>query len=259
MYLHNLSFFDGIFLLWILSELTYIPIKPIIRDGRIIDLKFRFNIYTHSFNLYFRDSYLLLPSSLSKLAINFKVSNKGIFPYKFVNNKDIPLDYIGDVPNYENFDHLTVEEYNSYCNSFKESGQDWDLRKETIKYCNQDVISLYEIISKFQQKIFVLFRIDVIKYSTLSSLAFAIYRSKFLKEFKIPLIDGDLFTQLKKAYTGGSVDVYKPYSDKGEPIYRYDVNSLYPFVMKVFDMPVGYQIYLEGDISLIGPGSVFTK
>ena len=120
-YLHNFSFFDGIFLLRILSELTNITIKPIIRDGRIIDLNFRFGISTHIFNLYFRDSYLLLPSSLSKLAINFKVDNKGIFPYKFVNNKDIPLDYIGDIPKYEYFENLNIEEYQSYCKSFNNS------------------------------------------------------------------------------------------------------------------------------------------
>lgn len=34
-------------------------------------------------------------------------------------------------------------------------------------------------------------------------------------------------------------------------IYRYDVNSLYPYVMKHFSMPVGNPIYFEGDISLI--------
>lgn len=41
------------------------------------------------FNLYFRDSYLLLPSSLAKLAKNFKVENKGIFPYEYVKVKGL--------------------------------------------------------------------------------------------------------------------------------------------------------------------------
>jgi hypothetical protein len=55
-----------------------------------------------------------------------------------------------------------------------------------------------------------LFRLDILKYNTLSSLTFAIFRSKFLKIAKIPIIEGDLFSQLKEAYTGGAVDVYKP-------------------------------------------------
>lgn len=118
----------------------------------------------------------------------------------------------------------------------------WDLRIETIRYCEQDVVTLYQILQKFQKKIFTLFRLDILKYPTLPSLAFAIYRSKFMGNAKIPLIDGNLFNQLKKGYTGGSVDVYKPY---GVNIYRYDVNSLYPYVMREYPMPVGTPQYFE--------------
>lgn len=89
----------------------------------------------------------------------------------------------------------------------------------------------------------MLFRLDIMKYPTLPSLAFAIYRTHFLKDHKIPLIDGDLFTQLKKGYTGGAVDVYKAFSENNTKIYRYDVNSLYPYVMREYAMPVGKPIY----------------
>jgi hypothetical protein len=54
----------------------------------------------------------------------------------------------------------------------------------------------------------------------------------------------------KKAYSGGSTDLYCPY---GKNIYRYDVNSLYPFVMKEFPMPVGNITFFEGDITKIDP------
>lgn len=83
-------------------------------------------------------------------------------------------------------------------------------------------------------------------------------RTKFLKNDKIPLIHGDIYKFIKKAYTGGSVDVYKPSpsnkpfeisnNENKEKVYRFDVNSLYPFVMKEFPMPIGSPIYFEGDI-----------
>jgi hypothetical protein len=251
-YIHNFSFFDAIFLLRIFSELTIFPIKPIMRDGRIIDLKFSFDFNDTKFSLFFRDSYLLLPSSLRKLAINFNVENKGIFPYDFVNDINIPLDYKGLVPDIKYFNNISLEDYNKYYNTFIDN---WSLRDETIKYCEQDCKTLYQIIYNFQKKIFQLFRLDVLKYPTLSSLAFAIFRSKFLKDAKIPIIEGDLFNDIKEGYTGGAVDVYKPFPKKGEKVFCYDVNSLYPSVMKSFDMPVGSPINFEGDISLIGPGS----
>ena len=76
-YLHNFSKFDSIFLFSIMSNLTD-NLSPLIRDSRIIDLKF---YYSEDYVLYFRDSLLLLPSSLKSLAKNFELENKGIFPF----------------------------------------------------------------------------------------------------------------------------------------------------------------------------------
>jgi hypothetical protein len=90
-----------------------------------------------------------------------------------------------------------------------------------------------------------LFEADINKYPTLSSLAFAIYRIKYLKDYKIPCITGELYKNLKKSYTGGSVDVYIPV---GKNINRYDVNSLYPSVMLEFPSPVGKITKFKGDI-----------
>lgn len=241
-YVHNFSHFDGVFLLGVLSSLSD-NIRPIIRDGRIIDLSFSFGEGKTKYKLYFRDSYLLLPDSLRKLALNFKVTNKGLFPYKFVNNDKISLDYKGFVPTINFFDDISHLEYTEYCKEFKY--KPWDLQVETIKYCELDCIVLYRIIEKFNEKIFTTFRADILKYPTLSSLAFAIYRQKFLGKAEIPIIDGEMFNFFKEGYTGGAVDVYKPY---GEKVYRYDVNSLYPYVMDSSPMPVGNPTYFEGDI-----------
>jgi hypothetical protein len=120
-YLHNFSYFDGIFLIRILSNLSD-NIKPIIRDGRLIDIRF-----THTaedskskYTLYFRDSCLMLPASLRSLAKNFGVEEKGIFPFRFVNSKNILLDYSGKFPSTRFFDLTSDQTLNfiRYKNQF---------------------------------------------------------------------------------------------------------------------------------------------
>lgn len=46
-------------------------------------------------------------------------------------------------------------------------------------------------------------------------------------------------------YTGGSIDLSKP-QDKN--MYRYDGNSLYPFIIKNFPIPLGAPYYFVGNI-----------
>jgi hypothetical protein len=248
-YMHNFSNFDCIFLLKILTELfENIKIEPIINNNDFINLNVKFS---KKYNIRFRDSYLLLPSSLKKLATNFKVESKGIFPYKFVNDKSIPLDYIGKVPSYEYFDEISIDEYNNYCEQFKNIN-DWSLKEESVKYCNRDVKVLYKVLYEFALNIFKLSRINIIKHPTLSSLSLVIYRSNYLeKNYNIKKINGKIYDFIKKGYLGGAVDVYINSNKSGKKIFRYDVNSLYPNVMSHFDMPVGNPRYFEGDIFLI--------
>jgi DNA polymerase type B, organellar and viral len=93
-----------------------------------------------------------------------------------------------------------------------------------------------------------------------------IYKSKFLGNSKIPVILDTIYDDIKKAYTGGAVDVYNPSfgfdpksscnevdsfisKNKDNPKgYYYDVNSLYPYVMKENPMPVGNPVFFEGNI-----------
>lgn len=76
------------------------------------------------------------------------------------------------------FDELSEEDYSFYCKEFSGYKNSWYLRKETIKYCELDCFVLSQIIDKFSKNIFNLFRIDIFKYPTLSSLAFAIYSAE---------------------------------------------------------------------------------
>lgn len=101
--------------------------------------------------------------------------------------------------------------------------------------------------------IFDIFNISIHKFPTLSSLAFSIYRTHFLSNDTIPQLSGQIEKDIRQSYTGGAVDMYIPRPPKGEKIYCYDVNSLYPYVMKEFDMPTGKPIQFYGDIRKIDP------
>jgi DNA polymerase elongation subunit (family B) len=103
--------------------------------------------------------------------------------------------------------------------------------------------------------IFDLFQRNIHNYSTLPSLAFAIFRANFMAEENIPQLSGKIAENIRKGYTGGAVDMYNPESKTGEPIYCYDVNSLYPSVMAKNELPIGTPTYFEGDIRKIHPNS----
>lgn len=113
-YLHNFSSFDGIFLIRYFHK-----IRNVVRCGRgalILKMESRYiqvtlktKIKNKSFTLYFRDSYLLLPESLKKLGITFKVESKGIFPVFFPN--DNSFKYQGDIPDIKYFSKISEDEY----------------------------------------------------------------------------------------------------------------------------------------------------
>lgn len=99
---HNFSKFDAIFILKPLIKLATelgLKINIIKRDSDFINI----NISSQStgFTINFRDSLLLLPASLRKLAKSFQVQDKSIFPYEFVNNPNIDMNYSGEVPDFK--------------------------------------------------------------------------------------------------------------------------------------------------------------
>lgn len=107
-YLHNLSKFDGIFLLKHLVNIG--KCNPLIHDNKLISIQFKYKSYV----IHFRDSYLLLPSSLAKLGKSFNVETlKSHFPVLFNN-----INHSGSVPDIKYFANITPLEYMDYLNSF---------------------------------------------------------------------------------------------------------------------------------------------
>jgi DNA polymerase type B, organellar and viral len=223
-YVHNLSNFDGIFLMKYLVNLTYdnvpILIKPTLKNSKMINIDLKFG----KFKISFRDSLLILLGSLKNLSIAFGVESKGTFNYKSVDN-------------------LNVTELNEYA-----------LRNELIIYASLDCKILYEILIKFNELIFNRWNLNINNYPTLPSLAMGLFRSKFLNKDQVCVIKGKSFNDIKESYTGGSVDMIVAH---GYNIYHYDVNSLYPYVMKNNNMPINNMKFFEGDINILKSDKVF--
>lgn len=173
-------------------------------EGKIISLVFQKDKYSQQ--LQFKDSLLLLNSSLKKLTKAFNTSvSKDLFPVKFNN-----IEHFGEVPSIEYFNNINEREYLNYVNAFKNN---WSFKKESIKYCEKDCISLYQILTKFNQLIFDNFKININKYLTLPGLSFANFRTNFLTNIteEIPVILGEVHSELRKGYTGSQVNMYLPF------------------------------------------------
>lgn len=210
---HNFTRFDGLIILrnYVDRRQKY-KIKPLFRNHRLYELR----VYIgDKFLLRFRDSLTLLPSPLDKLG-------KTLCP---------ELGFKGSIPH----DDLKVSNLQDYS-------------EDVISYLRQDILLLGGVMLKAQEINWVKYQIDIEDVMTLSSLSLKIFRKHYLDDetfiIHIPTKNQDTF--LRRAYYGGHVDVYKP---SGKNLYYYDVNSLYPFVMKSFSMPCGIPTWkknLEG-------------
>ena len=245
-YAHNLTGFDGIFLMKHL--LSFGKVEPLLFNGKLKSIKL---IIPGGRTVIFKDSYLLLPLSLRKLCVAFNVTtSKGHFPFNLTN-----VFYTGVFPKLEHWTGLSSSEYLNLKNEFK--SKFWSFRDEAIKYCQLDCQSLHEVIVKFNELIFKEFKVNIHNSLTLPSLAMRIYKVHFMPANSIFQIDSEIEQAIRQSYSGGAVDVYIPHNRKGPiskqltKLFYYDVNSLYPTVMANMPMPFGKPIAFEGNIRLV--------
>ena len=203
-YFHNLSGYDGIFLL---KSLSKYPHKPIINQYRKI-IKIKINLKGHI--IYVLDSFLMIPYSLEKGA-------------RLFNSKNFKLAY--------NHNLINVK---TELVSFSQ----W---VELRKYLIQDIEVLAELMVNVDQFITNLFNQADYSFTIYGSTSLpGLVNKLFWKRYcpKIAYSNLTLATSdlIRNSYIGGSVELYKPY---GQNIAELDVNSLYPYIMSVNDFPVG--------------------
>jgi len=198
--------------------------------GGIFDFLFLLNYILHNTNIYklksiiprgsgilsfkvsvgkrtitFSDSSALLPFSLRSLAENFKVeTQKGVI----------------------NYNRITK------------------VTPKLLSYMEDDHKALYQIMKRYESWPMVE---KVGLKSTIASQALAIFRDEYeIEDRKLPVISPDIEIFSRNAYKGGRTEIFRPYFNqkKGQsPLYYYDVNSLYPYVMKKNDYPTYFDYY----------------
>lgn len=145
------------------------------------------------------DSYRILNNSLNDLCIKYQVDvYKGYFPYGFA--KENTFFYIGQTPNKIYYSsELTDAQYK---NLYKE---EWDFKKESLSYLSYDLISLYHVLVKLNQTLFLDFDVYMTKSLTISKLAYVIFIKDYLDNDKpIPLINKkNVYKEIKLGYYKG--------------------------------------------------------
>lgn len=243
-YVHNFSNFDYYLILDMLKHQDIIKMDPFYKDNKLYSLTLTMKINNKVYSITIKDSYLLLSSSLRDLGKDYNVDIlKGYFPYSFVNESNLK-NYKGEIPGYQYYYNNVNKPiaYELYLEMKKDYlNKHWSVKNETLRYLESDLLCLYQVMTQFSQNIFHLEHVNMTKSLSISSLTFKIFKTNYVDDIftHLPIIKGIHHDKMREAFFGGHVDVYKPLAISGNPIYNYDVNSLYPFVMKMNDFPKG--------------------
>ena len=194
-YVHNLGRYDAVFLLSVLITANMIDDRYILdmicRDDTILSLSISKKVNKKMYTIKIIDSYNILSHSLKTLCLTFNTKiSKDIFPYKFL-ERNI-LFYTGVKPFLSFFEDVEFNIYNQI------PMMDWNSQTETIKYLEKDLISLYQVINKFSDYIYLKYKVQVSTALTISSLAMKVFLTKYNKN-NLPLINKiSIYEDIKK-------------------------------------------------------------
>lgn len=203
-YAHFGSIFDFPIILQELNLRNQYKIYPIMKGSKIIKMKIQ-DDDNHVW--YFNDSSALLNFSLDELTKTFKVAHRKLHV----------------VDKNDNYDKNLFLMYKKN-------------PKLIIEYLKHDCMGLYEVLEKFRNE---MLNIGGDLGLTIASTSLKTFNRKYQKDFMYmcPKTTND---ELRNAYFGGRTEIFRLYAPelKDAYYYYYDINSLYPFVMRKYDYPI---------------------
>ena len=152
-------------------------------------------IATKIYTIKIIDGYNILTHSLSKLCVTYETETiKHILPYSLFTDKTLFYEAVKPLITHYNIDNNTYQNIASDGLSTK---------KKTIKSLEKDLISLYKLVDKFSDHIYLKYNVQVSFSLTIYFLAIKIFLTRYYKN-NIPLINKRyLYEDIRKSYFGG--------------------------------------------------------
>ena len=170
------------------------------RDGKIIYIKF---ISTDKkFSCTFNDSYKILQSAQRVLTKAYGIKTKYFFTRDFFNSIK-SLTYVGPKPAKYLFENISDAEYSAIPDHY-------DINSELEIYLRVDCESLFNLLQIFCNNIAIKLKVNPLQYPTTHRERWGVFRTNYLKKYKIPFLTDNIYQNIYSAYYGGLVDVYKP-------------------------------------------------
>ena len=270
LYAHNSSGYDSRMIFDTLSKITQVEAVPILRGAKFIQLK------TNGGKVIFRDSMLHMPGSLRNLGKSFGLEEeKGFFPYLFCTIDNVNAGYVGPIPERKHFDlpsscrdQASRAAFDEWYASW-EGRMDWDLKKELLKYLDQDILVLGQVIKRYHQEGMTLNGLSPLFNTTGPSYVHEVIVSELVDELELPVPKENMeeysarihelalnsfwavqkpseYWFARKALRGGKTDtrcIYYKVSDedlaRGVTIAYQDMVSMYPTQQVKYDYPTG--------------------
>ena len=201
----------------------------------------------------FRDSMCHLATSLDSLPrmLGFEGEcEKGFFPHKF--NTSENHSYIGPLPDQDYYDPDDMKperrsEFETWYSRETLKTITWNFQEELVKYCKLDVLVLAKALEKYDTLMKDLNKgLSPLTNVTLASYALTVFRNLHMPDDCMVVHTEEEYRFAVEALHGGKTDVrilHREWShsqiDKGVYGCYIDVQSMYPFVQYMYEMPCG--------------------